>query len=235
MKTAQAIPRQDVGPHSAAPRRNNGRRKLGTAVGRAMWRARRFARRVAARLTPPKPGKRSRARAERRSLGGGGGGGGLAIEMWRADDDGVAVQESRLQAAVFEQFAAEALLDATDIRVAVDRGAVRLSGTVKSYLDKRTAERAAKRLTRVARVCNEIAVVPPSSHRRSDSELVQAVSQVLEWNVLLAHAELQVTVIAGWIRLAGELRREAERCAAEETVERLVGVRGVKNLITLRP
>jgi osmotically-inducible protein OsmY len=234
MKTARAIHRQDLGPHSAAPRRNNGRRKLGTAVGRAMWRARRLARRVAARLAPPKLGKRSRARPERRALGGGGGGG-LAIEMWRADDDGIAVRESRLQAAVFEQFAAETLLDATDDRVAVEQRTVRLSGTVKSYLDKRTAERAARRLAGVARVCNEIAVVPPSSHQRSDSELVRAVSQVLEWNVLLAHAGLQVTVIAGWIRLAGELRREAERCAAEETVERLVGVRGVKNLITLRP
>jgi osmotically-inducible protein OsmY len=79
--------------------------------------------------------------------------------MWRADDDGVAVAESRLQGEVFDQFAAEPLLDSTEVKVDVIRRVVRLSGAVETRAEKVMAERAAKRLARVEGVCNEIVVV----------------------------------------------------------------------------
>lgn len=93
-------------------------------------------------------------------------GGGLAIEMWRAQDDDVAIAESRLQAGVFDQLAAEPQLDATAVRVDVDRHTVILSGTVETVAERFAAECAAKRLPGVERVQNEILVVRTLSPQR---------------------------------------------------------------------
>jgi hypothetical protein len=93
-------------------------------------------------------------------------GGGLAIEMWRAEDDDVAIAESQLQASVFDQLAAEPQLDSTDLRVDVDRHTVILSGTVKTVAERFAAECAAKRLRGVERVQNDILVVRALSPQR---------------------------------------------------------------------
>jgi osmotically-inducible protein OsmY len=44
-----------------------------------------------------------------------------------------------------------------------------------------------------------------------------------------------VTVSKGWVTLRGEVRWRYQKRAAERTVRRLPGVRGVTNLITIRP
>ncbi len=153
--------------------------------------------------------------------------------MWRADDGGIAAADSKLQSRVFDELAGEPVLDPSHLRVLVNRGAVTLSGTAGSYLEKVTAERAARRLRGVRLVRNDITVTPPWAHERSDAELGRAAAQILEWDVLLANANLKVKAIAGWVHLEGELKRESDRRVAEESVQRLVGVKGVMNLITV--
>ena len=161
MENASASRCYDMSLHSAGLPRHDGCRTPGTAGHRAAGRPRCLARKGVACLVQ-KPGTRTRGglgaafvRPEPRSRSGGG----LAIEMWRADDDGVAVAESRLQGEVFDQFAAEPLLDSTEVKVDVIRRVVRLSGAVETRAEKVMAERAAKRLARVEGVCNEIVVV----------------------------------------------------------------------------
>jgi osmotically-inducible protein OsmY len=158
----------------------------------------------------------------------------MSIEMWRADDGGRAVLQSRLQRGVFDEFAHEPALDAEDIRVLVDGRVVTLAGTVKSYPAKLAAERAAKRVRGVQMVRAELAVMPPASEQRSDWEITLAAMQVLESHVLVPRDQVQATVAGGWVQLAGELSRGAERCAAEQAVQYLVGVKGVTNLITVK-
>jgi len=158
----------------------------------------------------------------------------MSIEMWRADDGGRAVRQSRLQRGVFDEFAHEPALDAADIRVLVEGRVVMLSGTVRSYPEKLAAERAAKRVRRVQLVRDELAVLPPASHQRTDWEITLAAMQVLESHVLVPRDQVQATVAGGWVQLAGEVGRGAERRAAEQAVQCLVGVRGVSNLITVK-
>jgi osmotically-inducible protein OsmY len=158
----------------------------------------------------------------------------MSIEMWRADDGGRAVLQSRLQRAVFDEFALEPALDAADIRVVVDGRVATLSGTVQRYPDKLAAERAAKRVRGVQMVRDELAVVPPVSEQRTDWEITLAAMQVLESHVLVPRDQVRATVAGGWVQLAGEVGRGAERRAAEQAVQCLVGVKGVTNLITVK-
>ena len=159
-------------------------------------------------------------------------GGGMSIEMWLAEDGDVVVR-SELQRNVFDEFAWETTLEAADISVAVEDHVVTLSGAVKSYPEKLAAERAAERVRGVQAVRNQLAVVPPASDQRSDWDIAQAAGAVLESDVLVPRARVRATVADGWVRLVGSVRRDAERRAAEEAVQRLVGVKGVTNEITV--
>jgi osmotically-inducible protein OsmY len=58
--------------------------------------------------------------------------------------------------------------------------------------------------------------------------------QVLESHVLVPRDQVRATVAGGWVQLAGEVGRGAERRAAEQAVQCLVGVKGVTNLITVK-
>jgi osmotically-inducible protein OsmY len=137
--------------------------------------------------------------------------------------------QSRLQRGVFDEFVHGPALDAADIRVVVDGRVVTLLGTVKRYPDKLAAERAAKRVRGVQMVRDELEVMPPVSEQRTDWEITLAAMQVLESHVLVPRDRVQATVAGGWVALAGEVRR-----AAEQAVQCLVGVKGVKNRITVQ-
>jgi osmotically-inducible protein OsmY len=157
----------------------------------------------------------------------------MSIEMWLADDGGRAVLQGKLQRAVFDEFANEQVLEAADIRVAVEGRVVTLTGTTKSYPDKLLAERAAKRVRGVQMVRDMVEVVPPPSSQRTDWEITLAAMQVLESHVLVPRDRVQAAVAGGCVELTGEVGRGAERRAAEQAVQCLVGVKGVTNLITV--
>ena len=158
----------------------------------------------------------------------------MSIEMWLADHDQVGVR-SRLQSNVFDEMWREVALDSDDLRVDVTDRVVTLSGTVRSLPQKLAAERAARRVRGVRDVRNEVAVVLPASQTRGDEDLAEAAACVIESDVLVPSGKVGVVVVAGWIELTGVVSRHAERQAAEEAVQRLVGVKGVTNLIELEP
>ena len=57
----------------------------------------------------------------------------------------------------------------------------------------------------------------------------------LKWNVLVPSERVQVKVDNGWVTLRGEVSYEFERRAAERAVRDLPGVRGISDLITIKP
>lgn len=125
-------------------------------------------------------------------------------------------------------------LEARAIRVAVDRGIVTLTGTVTSYAEKLAMRDVARRVAGVRDVVNAIELAVPSGQRRTDTELGEAVRQALTWDVFVPAARIESTLSDGWVTLAGEVDRWAERTEAERAVRRLQGVRGVTNSITVR-
>jgi osmotically-inducible protein OsmY len=161
-------------------------------------------------------------------------GGGMSIEMWLAEDDEVA-SRSELQRMVFEEFAWEPALDASDIGVTVEDHSVTLSGAVKSFPQRLAAERAARRVRGVQMVRNYLGVIPPASDQRGDREVARTADLVLKSDVLVPRNAVRTTVVGGWVRLEGEVHWDAERRAAAAAVERLVGVKGMANEITIKP
>jgi osmotically-inducible protein OsmY len=126
-------------------------------------------------------------------------------------------------------------LDASRIGVAaVQPGVVTLSGTVATYVEKVSAERAAKRVSGVRAVANDIEVRPIGSMKRTDTDIAQAVLRALEWDIAVPNEKIKARVDNGWVTLDGEVALQFQRAAAENAVRRLSGVRGVTNQILLQ-
>jgi osmotically-inducible protein OsmY len=123
---------------------------------------------------------------------------------------------------------------ATDIGVAAKDGVITLSGVVDSYWKKLSAERAAQRVVGVKVVACDIEVRVGSIGKRTDTELAEAVKNALRWNSAVNDGVVDVKVDNGWVDLDGEVQFEYERRHAEQSLEDLVGVRGVSNNIKIK-
>jgi osmotically-inducible protein OsmY len=126
-------------------------------------------------------------------------------------------------------------LDATDIAVSVKRGVVTLTGFVKSYTDKYEAEAAAKRVAGVVAVANDIEVRLPSIDERPDPEIARDAAAAIKALLPVSSEKIKVVVKNGWITLEGNAEWQYQRSTAENAVRRIKGVKGISNLITLKP
>jgi osmotically-inducible protein OsmY len=142
---------------------------------------------------------------------------------------------SRVQRAVLAELEWDPRVDASRIGVAASDGVVTLTGSVASYAEKIAAEAAAKRVSGVKAVANDLQVALPGGLRHSDTDLAQAALKALEWDVMVPHDRVKVRVADGWLTLEGDVDMEYQRTAAERVVRQLAGLRGCDNLIGLRP
>lgn len=126
-------------------------------------------------------------------------------------------------------------LDATDIAVAVKNGVVTMTGFVHSYLEKYEAERAAKRVAGVIGMANDLEVRLRGVHERPDPEIAREAVAALKAHLPLSWEKIKVVVKSGWITLEGEVEWNYQRETAESAARVLKGVKGVSNLIRLRP
>jgi osmotically-inducible protein OsmY len=100
---------------------------------------------------------------------------------------------------------------------------------------KWAAEEAAHRVRGVIAVANDIEVRLPVTAERSDSDIAAAAVRALEWDAFIPVENIEVTVSNGWVTLRGGVEWELQRKDAERAVRRLTGVKGVSNLITVKP
>jgi osmotically-inducible protein OsmY len=126
-------------------------------------------------------------------------------------------------------------IDASDIGVSVKDGVVTLTGFVRSYSQKYEAERAAKRVKGVLGIANDIEVRLPSEKEVPDPELARAAVEAIRNELPFSHEMIKVTVKDGWVTLEGNAEWEYQRSRAEEAVRKLRGVKGISNLISLKP
>ena len=143
--------------------------------------------------------------------------------------------DQQIQRDVLDELKWEARVQPNEVGVTVKEAIVTLSGWVDNYGKKWTAERTTHRVNGVRAVANDIEVRLPSSAERTDSDLAGAATRALEWDAFVPIERLDVTVSRGWVTLKGEVEWEYQRRSAERAVRRLSGVRGVTNLIGVRP
>jgi osmotically-inducible protein OsmY len=129
----------------------------------------------------------------------------------------------------------EPSIDVADIGISVNAGVVTLRGDVKSYTEKKTAERVALAVYGVKAVANDINVRIPGMFERTDSEIALAVVNALKWNTSVPADNVTVTVSNGWITLKGELDWNYQKEAASRAVRDLLGVVGLINDIKVKP
>ena len=143
--------------------------------------------------------------------------------------------DNQLQRDVMKELEWEPRIDAAHIGVAAKDGVVTLSGSVPSYGEKYEAVRAAKRVYGVKAIVDEIEVKLPSSSERTDTDIAEAAVRALKNNLSVPDEKIKVTVREGWITLEGQVEWQYQKAAAENAVRYLVGVKGVSNLIMVKP
>lgn len=136
---------------------------------------------------------------------------------------------------ILDELEFEPSLDAANIGVAVDKGVVTLTGHVSSYAEKIIAEKAVQRVKGVRAVAEEIEVRYPNDKKLADDEIAQRALAIIAWDATVPADKVRVMVEKGWITLSGEVEWQYQRAAAEKAVRKLSGVRGVSNLLTIRP
>lgn len=141
--------------------------------------------------------------------------------------------DGRLRTDVERELQWEPTIDGGQIGTAVEAGVVTLSGEVRSYAEKWHAERAVERVLGVRGVANELKIRTPSEH--NDTDIARAAAEVLRWDPLLPDGKVLVKVDDGWVTLTGELPQDYQRRAAEQKVRYLRGVKGISNLLTVKP
>ena len=143
--------------------------------------------------------------------------------------------DTQIQTDVLAELKWEPRIQPNEIGVAVTDGIVTLTGTVESYTKKYAAEEAAHRVRGVKAVANDIEVRLFSTAERSDADIAAAAVRALEWDAFVPIDKLDVTVSKGWVTLRGDVEWRYQREDAYDVVRRLSGVKGVTNLIVVRP
>jgi osmotically-inducible protein OsmY len=113
----------------------------------------------------------------------------------------------------------EPSVNAAEIGVAAKAGVVTLTGNVSSYWHK----------------VNELEVRLPTSSERTDEDIARAAVNSLNWTISVPADRIKISVSKGWVALEGEVSWQFQKSAAESAVKRLTGVKGISNLITVKP
>jgi osmotically-inducible protein OsmY len=86
----------------------------------------------------------------------------------------------------------------------------------------------------VRSVVDELTVNLPTAFARKDREIAQAAALSIEWDSEIPDT-VKVRVDQGWLTLDGEVRWQYQKTAAERAVRNLKGVRGITNLLSVKP
>jgi osmotically-inducible protein OsmY len=141
--------------------------------------------------------------------------------------------DEEIQENVMAELKWDAKLQPNEIGVTVKDGIVTLTGWVDSFLKKWSAEDVALKVSGVKAVANDLEVKLASV--RTDADIAAAALRALEWDAFVPSDRVQVTVSKGWVTLKGEVEWQYQKQDAERVVRRLLGVKGVSNLITVEP
>lgn len=143
--------------------------------------------------------------------------------------------DSEMERDVREELKWDPDLDAEDIAISVKDGVVTLAGFTRSYSDRLEAEQAAKRVAGVHAVANDIEVRLPSIDQRPDPDIARDAIASLKAQLPISHEKIKAIVKNGWLTLEGTVEWQYQKTTAENAVRKVKGVKGVTNVISVKP
>ena len=143
--------------------------------------------------------------------------------------------DAQIQKEVMAELNWQPILNAAQIGVAVHEGVVTLTGIVDSYTKKLTAENAAKKVSGVKAVAEDIQVGASPSYNKTDTEIAEAVLNALKWHTAVVEDRIRIKVEKGFVTLDGEVEWEYQRTAAKSAIENLAGIKMIYNFISVKP
>jgi osmotically-inducible protein OsmY len=143
--------------------------------------------------------------------------------------------DTQLHSDVIAELSWEPSINSEEIGVEVKDGIVTLAGHVGSYAEKMDAERATMRVSGVKALVVEMDVRLAGSSARTDADIARSVEHVLEWTTYLPKDAVKIKVESGLVTLSGEVSWEYQRQTAVSAVRYLMGVKGVKDQLVIKP
>ena len=143
------------------------------------------------------------------------------------------ISQIDLQKDVIDELADDPAIDASNISVGARDGIITLDGSVPTYAEKLAAERAAKRVTGVRGLADELRVDLQLLHQRNDSDIIAAALNAMAWDVLIPDDKITLTISHGWLTLEGEVEWQFQKQHAADIIGHLSGIRGCTNNITV--
>lgn len=122
-----------------------------------------------------------------------------------------------------------------EIGVAVKDGVVTLTGFVPTFAQKYAAEKVVERIAGVRAVAEDLHVLPTDGFVHNDTDIAHAVVKALASNIEVPPEKVTAAVQGGWITLKGEVSWNYQKAAAERAVRYLGGVKGISNLVEVKP
>ena len=100
--------------------------------------------------------------------------------------------DTQIQKDVMEELKWQPFLNASKIGVAVKNSIVTLSGQVDSYSKKLDAEKAAKRVTGVKAIAEDIHIGVSPAFNKTDAEIAEAVLNALKWHTAVQEEKIKI-------------------------------------------
>jgi osmotically-inducible protein OsmY len=141
--------------------------------------------------------------------------------------------DARIRADIMSEIEWDPFIRDVPCKVAVENGAVTVTGQAPSLAARVSVVDAAHRVQGVLDVVDEMTVAPTPESLRSDVDVARAVRDCLQWDAYLPDERISCTVSAGTVTLRGSVDTWAQRGDAERTVQRLSGVRQLVNRLTV--
>ena len=143
--------------------------------------------------------------------------------------------DTQLQKDIIDELRWEPRVNEAEIAVSAKDGVVTLTGSVDTFAQKYEAERAVERVSGVRAIADDLKVKVFGPHERSDTEIAHAAINALRWDTEVPDEKLTVKVENGWVTLKGEVEWNYQKTAAERDLRYLAGVKGILNLISVKP
>lgn len=119
------------------------------------------------------------------------------------------------------------------VGVAVEDGAVTLTGHASTYSEKLAAAKAAERVYGVKAVANQLEVRLTDGH--DDGDIAKAIAHILDWNTNIPTSQVRARVEHGWVTMEGVVEFPYQHDEVERMVRHVRGVIGVANDVEVRP